>query len=296
MKTITSILVPTDFSPVALNAYAYALQLADAFDARIDLLYAIPPVTDSPGYGSFLTHMPEEGRKELAAFLNEGIARVKDRLRHPPRVATFVPIGDLRFAIRGHVEQEGNQLVVMGTAGRQDGWDDFLGTNASYLVNRAPCPVLVVPQHVRYQSMESVCFATDLHDVGTFQAGKVIRALRPFTPEVHFLHVRTDDREVTNYDLNLLRDVFDRPERGLRASFTDRAAEDIVGAIFAYAFENQCDLVVLHRPDRPWFHRLLVKSNTREAVLRARLPLLIITAADLAATDRAAHEAIAEQS
>ncbi|CAH1000703.1 hypothetical protein LEM8419_01837 [Neolewinella maritima] len=289
MKTITSILVPTDFSKVALSAYCYALRLADALDASIDLMYSIPPTTTSPGYGTFINTLTsvlhEEAQGDLNAFLQQGISRVNDSLRHVPRVSTYVKVGDLRFAIRRHVEQEHNQLIVMGTAGRHDAWDDFLGTNASYLASRAPCPVLVIPPGTVYKDIESICFATDLNDIGTFQAGKVLRALRPFQPKLEFLHIRTDDQEVTDYNVDLLRDVFDRPETGMRASFTNRKAEDVVGAIFAFASERHCDLVVMHRPDRPWFERLLRRSNTGEAVQRARLPLLIIPARDLVATD-----------
>ena len=285
MKKITSILVPTDFSTVAMNAYRYALQLADALDAGIDLMYSIPPATSSPGYGTFVDTLTptleNEARKDIHEFLAQGLREVNDKLKRIPSVQAFVEIGDLRFSIRRHVEHENSQLIVMGTAGRHDGWDDFLGTNASFLVNKAPCPVLVIPPNGVYAPIKSICFATDLEDVATLQAGSVLRALRPFDPAIHFLHVRQADEETTAYDFDLLREVFDRPQAGTRASFASRESEDIVGTVFAYAFEVKCDLVVMHRPDRSWFRRLLNKSNTSEAALRARLPLLIITARDL---------------
>jgi nucleotide-binding universal stress UspA family protein len=294
MKAIKSILVPTDFSDVALNAYCYALRLADSLDASIDLLYVIPPVTSNPGYGTFVdtlnTRLQKEARTELSTFLAKGVSLTNDKLKHIPRVATFIKIGDLRYAISSHVDGQDNQVMVMGTAGRRDGWDDFLGTNTSTLINRAPCPVLVVPHDTDYHPIEAVCFATDLNDVSTLQAGQLLHALRPLQPKMYFLHVRTDQGKATSYDLDLLREVFDRPGTGQRASFDERQASDTVGAIFSYATENDCDLVVMHRPDRSWFHRLLVKSNTREAVLRAQLPLLIITADDLASSDEKIEE------
>ncbi|NJB87192.1 nucleotide-binding universal stress UspA family protein [Lewinella marina] len=294
MKTITSILVPTDFSDVALSAFTYALQLADALDASIDLMHAIPPTTDNPGYDIFINHLTtdlqEEARHCLSKFFARGIGQVNQQLSRVPQVENHVMVGDLRLCIRQHIEDHGNQLIVMGTAGRRNAWDDFLGTNASYLVNRAPCPVLVIPPGATYREIKSICFATDLHDVGTFQAGKLLRALRPFQPDLHFLHVRqAGQQEAAEYDLDLLREVFDRPEAGLKASFNDLPAEDLVEAVFSFAQEKECELVVMHRPDRTWLRRLLLKSNTSEAVRRARLPLLIITAEDLVATDQPAQ-------
>ncbi len=289
MKTITSILVPTDFSAVARNAFKYALRLADALDASVDLLHCIPLSVANPGYGAFTSSLStavcDEGRRDMNTFIRQGLSATSRFIEFPPRIDSFVEIGDLRSRIDHQVSERGNQLLVIGTAGRRDGWDDFLGTNASVLIKGAPCPVLVIPRNATFQPINRLCFATDLRDISTFQAGKLLRALRPFQPAIDFLHVRTDDKEVTEYDLGLLREVFDHPDTGVQASFTDRQAEDLVGAVFAYASEHHCDLVVMHRPARPWFHRLLRKSTTSEAVLRARLPLLILNEGDLVAAD-----------
>ncbi|MCP9234575.1 universal stress protein [Lewinella sp. JB7] len=288
MKTITSILVPTDFSQVATNAFRYALRLADVLDARIELLHVIPPTTANPTFDAFMdtltATLQAEAHDRMTDFFGQGVSPVEG-LTQPPDVQTFIRVGDLRHTIRQHVAEEGNQLIVMGTAGRDSGWDDFLGTNASYLINRAPCPVLVVPRNASYRPLDAICFATDLNDIGAFRAGGILRTFRPFHPRIEFLHIRGgEDDEETDFNFGLLRDVFDRPGVSFQTNYTDRVAEDLVGAIFAFAFEQKCQLVVMYRPDRPWLHRLLSKSNTSAAVMRARLPLLILTAED-GATD-----------
>ncbi|NJB87685.1 nucleotide-binding universal stress UspA family protein [Lewinella marina] len=299
MKKITSILVPTDFGPAALNAYRYALRMADTLGATIDLLYVIPPTPANMGYGSFVDQLSitlqKEAREEVVAFSKQGITEVGKDLNKVPGIRTFVRAGELGFCLRQHVEHEGSQLIIMGTSGSHGNWDDILGTNTSSLVNRAPCPVLVIPSGAPYTSLESVCFATDLHSAGAFQARKILQALRPFRPNLHFLHVNTDEGEAGEFDLELLREMFDRPEYGYRATFTDRMAADTIGAIFAYAFENKCSMVIMHRPERPWFQKLLRKSNTKEAVLRARLPLLILTTDHIMAQEGTARSAVAQR-
>lgn len=155
MNIIKSILVPTDFSATALNAFGYALQLADELDASIDLLYVVPPTTSQPLYGSFFDSytatLQQEARSRLKAFISKGLAGYNDHLRHPPLVESFVMVGDLRTSIRKHTGREGSQLIVMGTAGRHDAWDDFLGTNASYLPRGRPgLPYPVFPTTVQW--------------------------------------------------------------------------------------------------------------------------------------------------
>jgi nucleotide-binding universal stress UspA family protein len=280
MKTIRSILVPTDFSAIAMGAYRYALRLADALGASVDLMYAIPPTTSEPGYGTFINTLEstlrKDARRDIADFMEEGIRSVSGQLRTPPRVGHSVRIGDLRFSIHQHVEQEDIQLIVMGTKGSRDSWDDFLGTNASFLVSRAPCPLLVVPPETEFSPVERICFATDLEDVATLQAGKLLHSIQPFNPDLYFLHVRGDGKGKSAYDLELLRELFDRPEQDNHAHFAEREGTDVVGTVTDYAAENDCDWVVMHHPERPWFQRLLHKSHVGEAVRRARLPILVL--------------------
>lgn len=89
MKSITSILPPTDFSASALNAYRYALHLAEALDARIDLMYTIPPTTTSPGYGTFIntltTTIQREASRDLKQFKEKGLTEVARELARKPR-------------------------------------------------------------------------------------------------------------------------------------------------------------------------------------------------------------------
>ena len=280
MQTVKSILVPTDFSSAALNAYRYALRLADELDAGIDLLYAMPPTVAAPGYGSFGTlsdYLVDQARRDMLAFYRKGISGEAATLRRIPAVRTYVEIGDLRYSVRRQVERQQNDLIVLGTPGSQGTWDDLLGTNTSVLINRAPASILIVPDAATYRPLQNICFATDLQGAATFRTGNLLRSLRPLSPTVHFLHVSTGQDKAPQFDLELLREVFDRPDLGHRATITDRRATDVTQAIFAFAGERDCQLVVMHRPDRGWLNRLARGSRTRDAALHAALPLLILT-------------------
>ncbi|PPK87610.1 nucleotide-binding universal stress UspA family protein [Neolewinella xylanilytica] len=280
MKPVKSILVPTDFSPAAMNAYRYALRLADELDAAIHLLFALPPAVSAPGYGSFVNVtdlMIDNSRQDLLAFYRKGLTLEAGKLRHVPAIQTYVEIGDLRYSIRRQVQREKNDLIVMGTTGSQGAWDDLLGTNTSVLMNRAPCPILIVPEQATYQPLRDICFATDLQGTAPFQAGSLLRSLRPFSPRMHFVHITTGDDKVPQYGLELLREVFDRPDKGYHATITERKSPHVTRAIFDFAGERDCQLVVMHRPERGWLNRLSKGSRTRDAALHTPLPLLILT-------------------
>jgi nucleotide-binding universal stress UspA family protein len=293
MKTIRSILVPTDFSSVAAAAYRYALRLADTLGASIDVMYTIPPTTTEPGYGTFIntleTTLRQDALRDIGDFVREGIRAVSQDLKSPPRVDHSVRVGDLRFSIHQHVEQEGIQLIVMGTKGSRSAWDDFLGTHASFLSQRPPCPVLVLPPNADYALPRRICFATDLEDVATLQAGKLLHSLQPLSPDLYFLHVRGQGGKSGAYDLSLLRELFDRPDQGQRAHFAEREGDDVVATVLDYAGRMECDWVVMHRPERPWFQRLLHRSHVGEAVRQAKLPIMVLNNRQLMDTDQTAN-------
>jgi hypothetical protein len=93
---------------------------------------------------------------------------------------------------------------------------------------------------------------------------------------MYFLHVRGAGRQDSSYDLDLLRELFDRPQQDRRAYFAEREGQDVVGTVTEYASEHDCNWVVMHRPERPWFQRLLHTSHVGEAVRRVKLPLLVL--------------------
>lgn len=280
MQPIRSILVPVDFSELSANAYRYALRLADHLDASVDLLNVVPPTT-AAGDANLITitltaDLVSEAKINISRFFTEGMAAVSKSLKHIPAVRSYVEVGDLRACVRKQIKKNGNQLIVMGTHGSDDGLDDFFGTNTSSLIVKAPCPILVIPQGARFKPLSTICYATDLMHIDAFQAGNLVRALRIFQPRLDFVHVKNRNGEKTNFNMDLLREVFDHPDSAITTRFRILEDEAIVDQVFDYAQESEADLVVMHRPRHGWFNRVFGTSHTRTAVLETPLPLLIV--------------------
>jgi nucleotide-binding universal stress UspA family protein len=121
-----AILVPTDGSRLADRAATHALDLAAAFDATVHAISVVPP-----------------GRDDADA--DAAVDAVADRAsdRSIP-VETAVLDGVPYRAILDYVQDEGVDLVVMGTHGRT-GLDRYLlGSVTERVVRAAPVPVLTV--------------------------------------------------------------------------------------------------------------------------------------------------------
>ena len=140
MNAIKRILVPTDFSAHADEAFRAAHTLARATGAEVVVFHvARPPAVVSEG-GSLLTEPGQEPTNLWERFreMQSGDPRV--RVEHQVIVADrpgAAPILEI-------LDKLGCDLIVMGTHGRRGPRQVLFGSVTEDVVRRARCPVMVV--------------------------------------------------------------------------------------------------------------------------------------------------------
>lgn len=125
MQTIERILVPVDFSPCSDAALAYALKVADACGAEVELLHVWRP-QDRTIFAETPQGVAMEQRLSAAAFAHP--ARVSGRLEfgeEPSRVILDI------------LNRERFDMVVVGRNTR--------GHVAASIAQAAPCKVVTLP-------------------------------------------------------------------------------------------------------------------------------------------------------
>jgi nucleotide-binding universal stress UspA family protein len=145
MSAIKKILVPTDFSEAADAALRYAAALPLAERPEITILY----VYQLPAYffpdGSVVLSAPDMVEK-LMTQIETSLARAANLASAAgavdPRVQSVNGVASteiVRFA-----EENGFDLIVMGTHGHTGLAHVLLGSVAEKVVRKAHCPVLTV--------------------------------------------------------------------------------------------------------------------------------------------------------
>ncbi|WP_335998826.1 universal stress protein [Halorientalis halophila] len=134
-----SILVPTDGSDAARAAVDHAIDHAERYDATLHVLYVIEaPPTDEATTGDVLDSLEATGKRAIQEVTDQ--ARAAD----VGTVEGMVAEGQPHRAILTYVEDNGIDLVVMGTHGRT-GLDRYLlGSVTEKVVRTSPVPVLTV--------------------------------------------------------------------------------------------------------------------------------------------------------
>jgi universal stress protein A len=144
MKTISKILVATDFSPNSEQACEYALELAKKFNSSLFVLHVINEPVDLRGF-----YVPHISFDELEKEIEKGAENMLEKLCN----TAFAGYGNYEKAVTSGVPYEeilrkateiNASMIVLGTHGRQ-GLDHLIfGSTAERVVRTAPCPVLTV--------------------------------------------------------------------------------------------------------------------------------------------------------
>lgn len=143
-KAIERILVPVDFSTHSQRALSWATELAEAYDARLQLLHIIEPIV----YPSFYN-------LDKADFFNwmEGIEVEVIRQLHQFLEASGGPeVPADHFVVRGRAATDivdfalskESDLIVMATHGLTGMKRLYLGSVCEKVVRRSTCPVFTV--------------------------------------------------------------------------------------------------------------------------------------------------------
>ena len=143
MTKIRRIVCPTDFSPTASHAVAYAAELARSFDADLVLLYVLPELNypiRGLGMASAFPHL----REELHTRAKEQLTEVQKGLGSGLRTSIELRDGAPDEMILACAKDLRADMIVMGTHGHTGIKHAILGSSAERVVRLAECPVLTV--------------------------------------------------------------------------------------------------------------------------------------------------------
>lgn len=155
---IRKIICPTDLSPAANNAVAYAAQLCQVLQAQLELLHVAPveagkPLLSGPDLLD-VVEMPEE----LGHLCNS--VKKKWGISCTYKIET----GDAPFEDVVSAAADKQSLIVAGTNGADNFFQRIFGANAVNIAWHAQSHVLLVPENVKYTPVRCISFGWDYHD------------------------------------------------------------------------------------------------------------------------------------
>lgn len=277
MKPIKNILVPTDFSATAQNAFVYAQYLAEILGAKITVAHVsewYSPISD-------LTVAPVAVRSdtEILEAMNSFIAFDSEKeasLTQKVPIETTILRGGVVDAIVGKSEDEDTDLIVMGNTGLQDFLSKIIGTVSLEVSQKAICPVLLVPRDVVFKPIKRIMYGvanktTTPEKIRTMSAFAAL-----FGASIHFVHIndnKLDDDRVID---SVFNELIEFSEPHISFEIHSIFGGDAVSELAHYATSHDIDLMSFVSEHRSFWQNLVHRSVTQNVAISATKPVLVM--------------------
>ena len=140
------ILYPTDFSDVSLKAMDFLKQLRESGSEEVLILHVIPEQTilTLRGYGEGTVNV-DGFERELMEQATKSVAEIEARLtKFGYKVKKVINIGFPLREILTSEKEEDISLIVIGSHGKSNLEEMFLGSVSEKAVRKCKSPVLVI--------------------------------------------------------------------------------------------------------------------------------------------------------
>ena len=271
-----NILVPTDFSKNASQAVEFASVIAQSWNASITLLTVYTPVVSrynmiSPLLVDEIAQAKTELNEKLR--LTEGVIK-----ENYPGVTchTAIATGETVEGILDAATGTKADLIIMGTQGASSIEKVLLGSNAADIIEKAECPVLVVPGSAEIRTPKNIVFATDYARTDIEGARMVASMARVFEATITFVHVSKNEEEADE-ELKVIEEFTEivKATTGYKNIESKILSDNTVFmGLDSIVEQRDTDLIALSTRRRSLFEKLYNPSLTKKLAQYTRIPLL----------------------
>jgi len=263
MKTI---IVPTDFSEISLNAVNYAADMAVDINASIILLHIVevtePIVSEFPMTEITFHQLNRETQ------LNDLKSAIQQRTNNAISVETCHLVGNIVYELTGMCKRTKPFAVVMAphVAGKLERF--FFGSLTHYSATHLPCPVLAVPGKKRYTPIKKIGFATDMKGIYHIPVEAIKTITRAFKASLDLIYVgkKEEDIEISPAEKLLLKHRL----RDFNPSFHFEKNDIVEKGIELFALDKNIDLVLIIPKKHGLFHR----SQSKQVIFHLPVPAM----------------------
>ncbi|MFN0174748.1 MAG: universal stress protein [Saprospiraceae bacterium] len=292
-----TISVAVDMSEVSANALGFAWKIAQKMDSNLEIVYAMDSIFEGnvPSASGFLSSYSKTMQSELEAFTSETMGLLGVHYEPPsryagepgglgasnnksPKIVSKVIYGAPDIALAEYSHH--TDLLVMGATGRGGLGKKLFGSVSIEVSRNAHCPVLFVSKLAKFEGFENMLYASDFDSLNPLSVQQAVSFAKRFDGQIHFVHVGPGgeqdlDTQRERFEANFKESGYEKP-----FVFSKMVSEDIVGALYEYAFYHRIDLMVFVTHHRNFWDNILHKSVTNEVLTSSDIPILVMHSDD----------------
>jgi nucleotide-binding universal stress UspA family protein len=276
-----TILVLTDFSISADHAAYYSLKIAQKIKADILLCHVIPPphVVIKPGLN--ISDRQEKDSlndlDQLSCRLSDHLDSEETELQYRPAISYCCKVGLIASAVN---EVADDYEVVMAVISMH--WTGGLNSilwrsNAREIIEKAECPVLVIPYQARFVGFKKIAFATDLASTNVNAVRCLSSLAQYFDSSILITHVAPEkpspqiDGHIINHFYNELASKVDYA----KIFYREIKSKSVINGLDWLSEHTDVNLIVLIHHHRNFFQKIFEGSVTQKIAGHLGIPMMV---------------------
>jgi len=188
-------------------------------------------------------------------------------------IETLSAYGDLVDVVEKIENDEGIDLIIMGTKGANLIRELLMASDTDRLIRLSKTPVLVIPESIEFKKPDKIVFATQGEECKNKEEfRKLIGIIKSFNSELLILNVYKEKKPILPFfESKMIKELSD-----IRYTFSYVQNRDIAEGITEFAKNNKAQLLTIIDDKASILSQLFKHSVKFELTHNAELPLLII--------------------
>lgn len=254
-----TIIVPHDFTAIADNALAHALNTAKATNAAIYLLHVV-------------------AKEKASAEAQEKLQAIIDGLQTDIPVIPVVRVGNIFDDIGDYASEAKADLIFMGTHGAH-GWQHITGSHALKVITHSTVPFIVVQEKgIKETGYDDIVVPLDLNKETKQKLAYVANIATYFNSRVHLITPdETDEFLRHQVKANIQFAVKFFHERGIEVTTKVAPNSGFDKEVVKHAVSLDADLIAIMNLNRNNMLGVITASHEQYIITNdAQIPTLIV--------------------
>lgn len=275
---MNKILVPYDFSDIALHALNFAADLAQKQSTcsvtLINVIEQPSPETFSsigvydydPMENLYIKKLIDTSKEKMEALMAEAKYKSID-LKYK------IVLGNPFREMGEEIATQQVDLVVMGTSGASGAEEFLVGSNAERMVRYSKCPVITVNRKVDAASIKEIVCASNFNEVTDSMVEHIKKLQSVFNAHLKFVKINTPASFTTSRHDKKQMEEFIKKYGFESASYETYNFSNEEEGIVAYAEDVNADLIAIGTHQRKGVGHFFSGSIAEDVVNHSKVPV-----------------------
>ena len=257
------ILVPIGSTENSINTLQYAINFAEATNAKVFVMRAYKVLTKAGAFVNADDTMQRETNLYLRAMINS-----VDRKNVAIKMITAK--GNILESITAINRELGIDLIIMGPKSNSIKEEVFLGNTSGSVLKQTDIPMLVIPEGYTFAPVKSILTAFKSGVVNKENALEPLdKILKTFDAKSNLLLVKTPNH--TDSDL-----ILDAKLGNIKNELTVTENATTFQGVLEHFQSHNPDLLCVFRRKRGFFQKLWEKNTILKKEFHCSIPLLVL--------------------